>query len=119
MGLTALFLDSNNITDDGIGHLAHMFKFNQTLRGLALGINNISDSGVQKLIRTLIEYRIGITGLNIFANKAITDKSVDVFVEFFESNRNLKLCKLYDCNFSANGKDKLKRAAKFNRGLIL
>lgn len=117
--LIALYLDENCITDEGIYYLADMLKVNRTLTGLALGRNDISDLGVQKLIQTLIDYKTAIIGINIFSNKKITDKSVDIFVELFDQDRKFKLYKLYDCNFSEDGENKLRMAAARIKGFRL
>jgi len=110
--LKALYLDSNKITDDGACYLAELLQSNQSLIGFTLAINDISDSGVQQLIQTLIDSNPRITGFNIFSNKRITDASLDSFLQLFNQSRRLNLYKLYDCGFSENGKDQLKAVAE-------
>jgi hypothetical protein len=88
-----------------------MLKVNRRLANLALGKNYIGDSGVQRLIETLIEYKTGIINLNMFSNKKITDESVDVFIKLFQQDRKFKLYKLYDCGFSTLGENQLRMAA--------
>jgi hypothetical protein len=96
-----------------------MLKVNRTLANLALGKNDIGDLGAQRLIETLIDYKSSIINLNIFSNKKITDKSVDIFLKLFEQHRRLKMCKLYDCSFSADSEDKFKLAAESIKGFKL
>ncbi len=96
-----------------------MLKVNRTLTNLALGKNDISDLGAQRLIETLIDYKTSIINLNIFSNKKITDKSVDVFLKLFDQHRRFKMYKLYDCNFSADSEDKLRMAAERINGFKL
>ena len=117
--LTALYLDGNNITDKGVSSLADMLKFNRRLANLALGKNDISDYGVRKLIRALIDYKTAIINLNIFSNKRITDKSVGAFLILFEQDRKFKLYKLYDCGFSPCGERGLQMAAERIKGFEL
>jgi hypothetical protein len=96
-----------------------MFKVNRILANLALGKNDISDLGAQRLIETLIDYKTGVINLNIFSNKKITDKSVDTFLKLFQQDRRFKVYKLYDCNFSTLGEDKLRMAAKQIKGFAV
>jgi len=96
-----------------------MFKVNRTIANLALGKNDISDLGAQRLITTLIDYKTGIMNLNIFSNKRITDKSIDAFLKLFQQPRRFKLYKLYDCGFSTFGENKLRMAARQIEGFHL
>ena len=47
--LTILDLSSNQITDEGVGQLAHALRLNRTLLSLGLAGNRIGDGGVETL----------------------------------------------------------------------
>ncbi|CAF3446162.1 unnamed protein product [Rotaria socialis] len=88
--LRRLALTSNNITDEGVQHLAELLKVNCSLTELWLGSNKITDRGVQMLTDTLVHYNKTLCVLSLSWNKLVTDASVDFFIDLFENNQTLR-----------------------------
>lgn len=107
-----LFLSSAGITDAGAAHLAKMLRTNNTLAHLALGENEIGDTGVLSLASALIDNNNSLEGLYLDENRRITDLSVDVLVQLLQRNCSLKILRLSDCSLSERGREKLRRRNK-------
>jgi Ran GTPase-activating protein (RanGAP) involved in mRNA processing and transport len=114
-----LDLQSTGITDEGVGYLAEMLKTNTTLGYLALGWNEISDLGVQRLANVLTHHNTTLKALYINTNKLVSDSSVDALAKMLKQNRTLKCLKIEDCNLSEKGKEKLRQIAQSKKDFKL
>ncbi|CAF1333352.1 unnamed protein product [Rotaria magnacalcarata] len=117
--LRRLALTSNNITDEGVQHLAEILKMNCSLTELWLGFNKITDRGVQILTDALAHYNKTLCVLSLSWNKLVTDSSVDFFIDMFENNQTLRTVCLTNCNLSESSKLKLRKATKLRREFYL
>ena len=74
--LNSLKLEYNNITDEGVKHLATaLTNTNCTLNSLSLRHNNITDEAVKHLATALTHTNCKLNGLNLRVNN-ITDEAV-------------------------------------------
>lgn len=117
--LKRLALTSNNITDEGVQHLAEMLKLNTSLNQLWLGFNKITDYGVQILTDALAYHNKTLHVLSLSWNKLVTDLSVDYLIHMFEHNKTLATFCLSNCNLSETSKLKLRKATKLRREFYL
>ena len=87
--LKTLNLNNNNITDEGVKHLATALTHtNCTLNSLNLGANNITDEGVKHLSTALTNTNCTLNSLILGANN-ITDKGKNLVKSM---NINCKVC---------------------------
>ncbi|CAF3075217.1 unnamed protein product [Rotaria sp. Silwood2] len=117
--LNRLALTSNNITDEGVKHLAEMLKLNISLTQLWLGFNKISDQGVKILTEALAHHNKTLYVLSLSWNNQVTDSSVDFFINMFEHNQTLRTVCLVNCNLSETSKLKLRNATNLRKEFYL
>ncbi|CAH3174387.1 unnamed protein product [Porites lobata] len=97
--LKRLDLRRNNITDEGVKHLATALTHNKcTLNSLNLMANNITDQAVKHLSTALTHTNCKLNNLNLWDNK-ITDEGVKhLYTALTHTN-----CKLNNLNLGFNG----------------
>ncbi|CAF0913181.1 unnamed protein product [Adineta steineri] len=105
--LKLLNFSDNNTTDQGAEYFARMLETNETLTHLWLDTNQIGDQGIQMLADTLMHRNTSLEQLYLNDNKLVTDASVDYLVFMLENNRTLQLLEMSNCNLSEAGKEKL------------
>ena len=113
--VNSLNLADNNITDKGVKHLAEALTNNNCkLNHLDLADKNITDEGVKHLAEALKNDNCKLNRLN-FANNNITDKGVKHLAEAL-TNNNCKLnsLNLADNNITDEGVKHLAEALKNN-----
>ena len=92
--LKRLNLSNNNITDEGVKHLATALTHtNCTLNSLDLSLNNITDEGVKHLATALTHTNCKLNSLDL-ENNNITDKAVK-HLSTALTHTNCKLNSLY------------------------
>jgi Ran GTPase-activating protein (RanGAP) involved in mRNA processing and transport len=114
-----LDLRSTGITDEGAGYLAKMLKTNTTLKYLLLGQNEISDQGVQHLADVLTHHNNTLVSLLIDGNNLVSDSSVDTLVEMLKQNQKLDWLKLDEYNLSEKGKERLRQVVQSKKDFKL
>ena len=71
---------NNELDDDCMKSLGEFIKNNQTIKNMNIGINKITDNGIEILLPYLIG-NITIKRIDISLNKGITDESVPLLIE--------------------------------------
>jgi Ran GTPase-activating protein (RanGAP) involved in mRNA processing and transport len=115
--LKKLDLGKTNITDEGVKHLAQMMKINKTLTDLFLNDNEITDDGVEILTDAIQNHNTTIQSLYLSGNKLLTDISVDYLVQMIKFNQSLELLRVYDCNLTVKGKERLMASQQSKKNL--
>lgn len=111
---TLMFLDvdSNEVTDIGVERIAQALRTNVTLTELRLSGNPISDEGIQRLLRTILQYNNTLKTLTLANNRRMTDASYDIVVDFIKENRFLEYLYIGGSGLSKDSEDKLKQICK-------
>jgi hypothetical protein len=117
--LSKLDLQDTGITDEGAEYIAQMLKTNTTLKSILLGLNEISDRGVDLLANVLTHHNKTLKRLFINNNKLISDVSVDPLVQMIKHNQTLNMFHVMNCNLSEKGKEKLCQITKSKKGFTL
>ena len=100
-------LSRYKIGDDGAILVSKLLEKNKNkICELKLTKCEISDLGIQYILRKIIEY-INLNSFNI-SNNYITDKSCDYIVESLIKNKSLKIVYLSNNNFSVQIKEKIR-----------
>jgi Ran GTPase-activating protein (RanGAP) involved in mRNA processing and transport len=102
-----LGLGENGITDLGVGYLAEMLKTNRILTQLWLQKNEITDQGVQLLTSVIEMHSTNIQELDLSNNTLVSDSSVDSFCSLIQHTLVLRRLWVYDCNISSKGKEQI------------
>ena len=96
--LRGLNLIDNNITDEGLKHLAEALTNNNCkLNNLELSNNNITDEGVKLLVEALTKNNCKLNSLDLAGNN-ITDEGVKLLAEALTKNN----CKLNSLDLAGN-----------------
>ena len=105
--ISVLKLNGCGITDDGIRDISHMLKTNRTLTALYLDYNRISDQGVKLLTNVLTNVNTTISNLSLKGNQSVTDASVDSIINMVDHNPSIKILQLMFCGFTNEGGNRL------------
>jgi hypothetical protein len=108
--LTHLILSMNPIGDDGVKWIGKLLAQTQTLYHLALSDTNITDSGLTTITDVLRTTNTSLRCLDLRSNTSITDASVDSLLSMVDRNQTLSACRLDNCSFTPDGKEKLREA---------
>ena len=103
---SALYLQTNKFSDDGISLLVHSLRNNTTITKLNLVYNPISDVAVRSLADLLAMNSTNIEKLYL-ASSRITDQSLHYLAEMLIANRTLKSLGLYNSEFTDQGVQRL------------
>lgn len=117
--LKELHLARNGITSQGAKYLSEMLKTNRTLIVLNLYGNRIDDQGIKYLTEVLTSSNGSLEHLYLSGNTLMTDLSADYFLLMFKGNQTLKKIHLFNCNFSEDGKEKLREIIARKDNLIV
>ena len=98
--LQKLSLGGNNIGDEGAGCIANMLAVNKTLQWINLSLNNIGDKGAESIATSLPE-KTGIQGIWLDNNK-IGNEGAKKLVDALECNHSIKTLNLY---YNNNNRD--------------
>ena len=109
--LSSLCLASTGITDEGARYLAEMLTTNSTLDFLWLEENNIGDQGIGSLANVLIHHNTTLRSLGLNENRLVTDASVDLLVQVLQRNSSFSGLRIVNCNLSEKGKERLRQIA--------
>lgn len=110
--LRKLDLSANGITDVGASKLAQMLKTNKTLTHLSLCRNEISDQGVQQIVKVLQKRNKTLQALSLSDNEHITDACADNLLEMIKENRSLAQLWMDGCRISRASQSSLQMAAR-------
>jgi Ran GTPase-activating protein (RanGAP) involved in mRNA processing and transport len=110
--LKKLDLGNTKITNVSVKHLAQMLKINKTLTHLYLNQNEIADNGIRILASTIQNHNTTIEVLHLSENKLLTDECVDSLLSMIKHNQSLKVLRVYDCSLSEKSKERLNTLAK-------
>jgi len=110
-GLKWLDLESTNLTDTSVKHLAMMLITNKSLTGLWLSNNQIGYHGVKMLTSVLVYYNITLKYLDLENNQSINDSSLDCLIDMIKQNQSLKTVYLNNCQLSITSQTKLRDIA--------
>ena len=110
--LRVLGLGSIGITDEGAKSLSQMLKVNRTLRGLALQNNRIGSSGIEQLMRVLIDNNKSLQTLNVSHNMSINDSCVDSVIKMLTCNTTLQELYLLKTSLSNASAKQIRQTAK-------
>ncbi|CAF1439114.1 unnamed protein product [Adineta steineri] len=108
--LTHLTLSSNPIGDEGIKYINDLILNSPFIVQLSLADTNLTDNGIITFTKVLTGKGLALRGIDLRSNKSITDSSVEYFLQMTDKNETLSTCRLGDCGFSQDGKDRLKDA---------
>ncbi|CAF0759997.1 unnamed protein product [Adineta ricciae] len=114
-----LDLSSNKITCKSIQYLSEMLKTNEILCSLWLNENEITDEGVYSLVNSLAFYNRSLKFLRLSGDPTITDASVDSIINMLEHNTALKFLDIQHCNLSSGGKLSLEKAIRSKKSFYL
>lgn len=117
--LKELHLARNGITSQGAKYLSDMLKSNRTLITLNLYGNRIDDQGMKYLTEVLTSFNGSLEHLYLSGNNLMTDLSIEYLLMMFKENQTLKKIHLFNCNFSEEGKEKLREMLERKDYLIL
>ena len=96
--LSSLYLDDNNVTDEGVEYLAKALKDSVCkLNRLKLLANNVTDKGAECLAEALKHSNCKLNSLNLSRNN-VTDKGAECLAEALKHSN----CKLNSLNLSRN-----------------
>ncbi|UJR16858.1 hypothetical protein I4U23_003756 [Adineta vaga] len=101
-------LGQNQISDVGVQHIAEMLKTNTTISRLWLFYNQISDQGIKFLADVLIHHNQHLQWLDLRLNKLMTDSCFDFIRDILEQNRSLHKLWMEYCNLSKPVKEKIR-----------
>ncbi len=110
--LKTLYLSKNRISNLGAKYLSEMLRTNQTLTELWLSSNEITHEGIQSLAHVLTYHNKTLKCLSISTNIFLTDLCLNYLVDMLEHNQILKHLWITDCNFTEQGKMRLKKLAE-------
>jgi Ran GTPase-activating protein (RanGAP) involved in mRNA processing and transport len=99
---TWLRIEKNTITSDGASILANMFQKKNSLEGLGLFGNHLSDIGVQYLTTALSSNRNLVKALGLGGN-GITDLGAGYLAEMLKTNRTVIQLWLQKSNITDQG----------------
>ena len=102
--LQTLDLDGNNIGDEGAKYIADMLAVNKTLQRITLDNNKIGDKGAES-IATSLTINTGIREMWLDGN-VITDAGAGKLAEALEGNHSIKTLTLYSTGISYNNINK-------------
>jgi Ran GTPase-activating protein (RanGAP) involved in mRNA processing and transport len=108
--LKKLILSSNQITDQGLLYLSDMLKSNETLIAIGLQDNQITDKSIEYFSEIIQVYNKVIEEISLYANKLITDLSIDFINNMIKNNQSLKTFWIWDCQLSKQSKYKLQQS---------
>jgi Ran GTPase-activating protein (RanGAP) involved in mRNA processing and transport len=114
--LLKINLPDNNISDEGVRHLAGSLKVNNTLRCINLSENHISKAGAKFLAEALMVNKM-LENLYLNSNK-IGDEGVRSLAMALQVNSTLKLIDLSGCQISKVGAKFLADALMVNTSLV-
>ncbi|MFN8578405.1 MAG: hypothetical protein U0354_16330 [Candidatus Sericytochromatia bacterium] len=122
-----LFLNVNNIGDEGIKYISEKLKENISLKSLGLASNNISSIGAKELFEVLKDNKslekldLGYSpSTKVLGEKAncIDDDCLEYIHDFFKSNNTLKSIDFVNNNFSDIGLEKIIESLENNFSII-
>ena len=105
--LKTLFLQNNRISNRGIRYVAEMLRSNTTLSWLYLADNHIDDEGVRILTDVLTNGNTTLEMLVLSSNSMVTDTSVPYLISMLQQNHTLKKLWIEHCRLSSDGKKAL------------
>ena len=114
-----LDLAENRIGDEGIGSLIEVLKANSNLTSLSLKKNEITNFGVEQLIRYLSTQESRLESLYLDDNKEINSQCVEPLVKLLEQNKSMKTLSLVGCHFTANDTKDLRRVVLNRKNFFL
>lgn len=117
--LKKLNLGLNDLTDDGVQHLAQMLKTNRTLTHLWLHENHIADRGTQFLAAVLARQNWTLQFLALFSNKSLSDSSVTALADMLRLNQSLQELNIDHCSVTETGEAKLQEMIKSKKDFQL
>ena len=115
-GLHTLLLEGNRIDDNMISVLVGEAHFVQFVSILSLGVNEISDKGMEDICE-MLEGNTSLIELYLHANRGITDASYGPLVNALKSNSTLEVLDLTGTNIGIQCSFDLK--VKFREKYIL
>ena len=93
--LHTLFLENNNINDEAVVELSHVFANNNTLKKLSLSLNNsITTAGWQVLASIFLNPNSAIDTMLTSRNTSFDDDAVIAWVNALSRSKNTKLNEL-------------------------
>ena len=113
--LQRLYLDNNQISDEGATALAQAMKGNTTMQELYLGHNQISDEGATALAQAL-KGNTTLQQLYLGSNQ-ISDEGATALANAMKGNTTLQQLSLYNNQISDEGATALANAMKGNTTL--
>jgi Ran GTPase-activating protein (RanGAP) involved in mRNA processing and transport len=114
-----LNLSNNGIRDEGVRYLKEVITTKRTITELWLNGNEISDQGVEALAKALKHEQTNLKKLYLHNNKFITDASVNPLIDMLKRNQSLDTLSLTDCNLTDYGRRKLREAVKSKKKFYL
>ena len=112
MARRILHFSSNEITDAGCNYIAYLLQENFSIRYLFLDNNQISDQGVRALCDTFCTRNCGVIILSLSGNKLITDASVDAFCRAISEDIYWHQLYIRDCSLSMASNERLQLTAR-------
>jgi Ran GTPase-activating protein (RanGAP) involved in mRNA processing and transport len=116
--LHTLSLIATGITDQGAEYLAEMLRTNTELRKLEIGNNAIGDRGVHCLTDALAFFNKTLRQLALNNSNNVSDASVNSLIHMLGRHR-LDALWIKNCNFSSNGKERLRQSTTSNHSFDL
>lgn len=114
-----LDLADNRIGDEGIESLIEVLKANSNLTSLSLKKNEITNLGVQQLIRYLSTQESRLERLYLDENKQINGRCVESLVKLLQQNKCMQTLSLVGCHFTANDTKELRRGVLHRKNFFL
>lgn len=125
--LKGLYLNVNNLGDEGCKYLAVALKNNKHLEDLALSSNNIGVVGISSLCKVLESHQeiktldFGYSpSTKVLGAKAnyIGDEGIDAICDLIKKNKSLRVLNLLKTNITELGLEKLLEALENNTTLV-
>lgn len=107
-----VFLNYNEIGDEGVLHIAKILSSNTTIQELYLDSNKISDKGVNNIAEALSNNKT--LHLLALSQNNITDEGVTRIAEALSKNKALRVLTLLENNITDKGIESINNALKIN-----
>ncbi|UJR32319.1 hypothetical protein I4U23_019783 [Adineta vaga] len=103
----------------GIQYFSEMLKTNQILRSLWLNGNEISDEGVHSLMNSLAFHNTSLKFLRLSSDQTISDACIDSIIDMVKHNTTLNYLDIQHCNLSSTGKLLLEKNVRSKKDFYL